>query len=248
VSADPAGRVMVPAKARDLCWTVFVIDPVAVPLTAALRDVGWVTADRLTAASAATAGVAAACFATRRFRLGAGLYQASFLLDCLDGKLAGLRGKQHGWGGWFDKAGDGARIAVCSAGLATGLVRARGAGPWRTALYVLYPNLRWVTAELVGARPREARRPGPAPSTRSELPASFWKVLRAAPRRRYRPGSTVDTEAVAFTLGPLAGTPVAGLLVATAVDGLHIASMLRGAVAAAGAAKAAATDADAPAP
>ena len=222
-------------KVRDLCWTVFVIDPVAVPLVGWLRRFRSVTADRLTVASTLVAVVAALLFATQHFVLGAVVYQLSFLLDCLDGKIASLRGKRHGWGGWFDQAGDATRIAVCSAGLAFGLVAAEYDAPWQVLLLVLYPAVRWSTAALVGSTPAEPSPPAdpdtppPAPEpTHVYVGNTPLQVLRAAPRRRLKPGSTVDTEATAFTLGPLLTVPFWGVVVATLVDALHVAYMLVG--------------------
>jgi hypothetical protein len=47
-------------------------------------------------------------------------------------------------------------------------------------------------------------------------------VLRAAPGRLSKPGTTVDTEALAFTIGPLIGLPLVGILVATLIDGARL--------------------------
>jgi phosphatidylglycerophosphate synthase len=224
-------------KPQDLCWTVYVIDPLAVPLVERLRDRAWVTPDRLTLMSAIVACVAAALFATGAFAIGGVVYQLAFLLDCMDGKLASIRGKRHSWGGWYDAAGDCLRVSACTTGLAAGLYRAGFTAPWQVAALVLYPCVRFATVMLVSAtrsasRPAAAaagtpRRPAAGPLELQPTPAA---VLRAAPARRLTPGSTVDTEAVAFTLGPLSTFPFVGLLVALAVDALHVAYMVLAAV------------------
>jgi phosphatidylglycerophosphate synthase len=214
---------------------VFVIDPIAVPLVARLRTRAWVTADGLTAVSTLLALGAAALFATQSFAVGAVVYQLSFLFDCLDGKVAAGRPKTHGWGGWFDQAGDAVRIAACSAGMGVGLVAAGFDRPWQVAVLVLYPSLRWTTTMLVGAS-RPARpaasgtAPAPAPATHVELVARPWPVFKAGFARRLKPGSTVDTEATAFTIGPLLTVPFLGVAVAAAVDLLHAGYLVAGAV------------------
>jgi phosphatidylglycerophosphate synthase len=223
-------------KARDLCWTVYVIDPIAVPLVQRLRNRSWVTADRLTAFSTVASLISAVLFASQHWAIGAIVYQLSFLLDCLDGKIAAVRGKRHRWGGWFDAASDSVRIAACSVGLALGLLAAGLDARWQIALLVLYPCMRFATVMLVSARPKPVAAP-PESATESrratarsrdymEVHGSAIAVLKVARRRRLRPGSTVDTEAIAFTVGPLTTFPFVGLLVATAMDSLHIAYMI----------------------
>ena len=94
-------------------------------------------------------------------------------------------------------------------------------------------TVRWSTAALVGSTPADPAPPAdpdsapsrPAP-THVYVGSTPLQVLRAAPRRRLKPGSTVDTEATAFTLGPLLGVPFWGVVVATAVDALHVGYML----------------------
>lgn len=236
-SADLGAERAVRVKARDLCWTVYVVDPIAVPLVERLRRFDWITADRLTLASTILALVAAGLFAAQRFVLGALVYQLSFLLDCLDGKIAALRSKRHEWGGWFDQAGDGIRILACSAGMGYGLVARGYDAEWQVALMILYPSIRSATVGMVGGRPRP--KPDPASpltsrtSSHIELRPTPGAVLQAAGRRRLKPGSTVDTEAVAFTLGPLSGFPFVGFVAATVVDALHALYMLIGALRAA---------------
>jgi phosphatidylglycerophosphate synthase len=224
-------RATVRVKARDLCWTVFVIDPIAVPVVARIRKWTWVTADRLTALSTLLALAAAALFATQRFAWGGAVYQLSFLFDCLDGKVASARAATHGWGGWFDQASDAVRMSACSAGLGAGLVAAGFDRPWQVAALILYPSLRWTTTALVGIprpepTPRAAART--APPTHIDVLARPWQVFKAAFSRRLKPGSTVDTEAVAFTIGPILTVPFVGVLVATALDLLHATYMLAG--------------------
>jgi phosphatidylglycerophosphate synthase len=218
-------RAPVPLKAADAVWTAFVIDPIAVPLVALVRDRRAVTPGRLSAATALVALASAAAFASDRLWLGALLFQMSFLLDCMDGKLARVRGTASAAGALTDVAADALRLAACATGLAVALSRDGALTVSGTslaaALACLYVGVRAGVAAIAQARsaaavsdrrrPREDPAPAPTPLA----------VLRWAPRRAQTPGTTVDTEALAFTLGPLAGLPVAGLVAAVAIDLLY---------------------------
>lgn len=220
-----SARMPVPLKAADAAWTAFVIDPLAVPLVALVRDRRAVTPDRLSAATALAALLSAAAFALDRLWLGALLFQLSFLFDCMDGKLARVRGTGSPAGALTDVAADALRIAACATGLAVALSREGSLTVSGTALGAalacLYVGVRAGVAAIAQARPRAAvsergRRTGDLAPEPTPL-----AVLRCAPRRAQTPGTTVDTEAIAFTLGPLVGLPVAGLAVAAAVDLLY---------------------------
>lgn len=207
---------MVPIKARDTWWTSLVIDPLATPTVAWLSRFGWVTPDRLTFLSGLIGLVAAAMFGTGHFLAGALVYQVSFLFDCMDGKLASIRGPRHSWGAFIDTMGDSVRFTACSVGMAIGLVGAGIDATWEIAALVLYPAVRWSAFAVDNAWPAAPAR------ARIEVAPRPIDVLRIAPRRLGKPGSTVDTETVAFTIAPLLGIPLVGLIAATTVDLLHV--------------------------
>src|SRR3954453_13527604 len=112
----------VPAKAHDAVWTVVVTDPIAVPIAGALGRLGWVTPNRLTLVATLFAAGAAAAFATEQLILGAILFQMSFAVDCMDGKLAASRGLSSRWGGFVDVAGDMVRIVGCTLALGVAML------------------------------------------------------------------------------------------------------------------------------
>jgi phosphatidylglycerophosphate synthase len=215
----------VPLKAADAVWTVFVIDPIAVPLVALARDRRAVTPDRLSAATALAALASAAAFASDRLWLGALLFQMSFLLDCMDGKLARVRGTASPAGALTDVAADALRLVACATGLAVALSRdgalTISGTTLAAALVCLYVGVRGGVAAIAQARPAEAVSERGRPRAEVTPRPTPLAVLRCAPRRVQTPGTTVDTEALAFTIGPLAGLPVAGLAVAVAVDLLY---------------------------
>jgi phosphatidylglycerophosphate synthase len=220
-----SARPPIPLKARDAWWTAFVIDPLAGWLVGLVRDVRAVTPDRLSAGTAVLALLAAIAFAADRLWLGALLFQLSFLLDCMDGKLARARGRGGSAGALTDVAADALRLAACATGLAVALSRSGALTvsgvSLGAALACLYVGVRTGVSAIAQARPAAAVSERGRAQTDLEVPPSPRAILRLAPRRAQPPGTSVDTEAVAFTIGPLLGLPVVGLAVAAAVDLLY---------------------------
>src|SRR4051794_33002149 len=99
-------------KGRDAFWTVFVVDPVVVPLVRRLVAYPRVTPNRLTLASVLLATGSAVAFAFDRLVVGAIVVQLAFWLDCMDGKLASARRQPNPLGGLFDEIADALRIAM----------------------------------------------------------------------------------------------------------------------------------------
>ncbi len=209
------GDAPVRLKARDAAWTVAVIDPIAVPLVRRAASRAAITPNRLTVASALLAVVAGAAFALDALIVGALLYQASFLLDCMDGKLASARGERNPLGGWYDVIGDTIRLIACAIGLTVAL----GADSTLAAAVLMsYVSLRFGVLAIASGRPEEHQRE----AAHLTVPARFTSVLRAAPRRSAPPGTTVDAEALVFTLGPLVGLPVLAAGLAAVVELAHL--------------------------
>jgi phosphatidylglycerophosphate synthase len=215
-TARSASRAKVTVKGRDCWWTVLVIDPLAAPLVGALRSVHQVTPNLLTAVAVVIGIGAGAAYALEHLVLGALLFQASFLIDCMDGKLAHTRGLHGRYGYYLDAVGDAARFACCLGGLVFGLASQGGTAVGWVTVLAMFPTVHYVRLTTQAAWPDEQRRDP------RELPASPMGMLRAAPRRLSKPGTTVDTEALAFTIGPLVGLPLLGILVATLIDGARL--------------------------
>jgi phosphatidylglycerophosphate synthase len=200
-------------KARDAWWTVFVIDPIAGTLVRAVYPVRAITPNRLTFACGLVAAAAVVAFAADSLIAAALLFQASFVIDCMDGKLAFTREQASRYGGYFDVVADTLRFSGCAAALAYALAPS-GAGT--IALLALYPSLHYGVILTGKAWPDRA------PVTSISVAASPLALLRAASGRAGKPGSTVDAEACAFTIGPLIGHPVAGVAVAVAFNAFHL--------------------------
>jgi phosphatidylglycerophosphate synthase len=110
-------------KPKDSWWTVFLVDPYASRLVRLVAGHRWVTPDRLTFLGTALGFGGAACFALAdRWWLlaGAALFHLSFVVDCMDGKLARLQDSGSVFGGWLDYILDRLRVLVCAVALMGG--------------------------------------------------------------------------------------------------------------------------------
>ena len=89
-------------KTRDAWWAVLVVDHFALPVLAVLVRFPWVTPLRLTVVGAMFGVAAVVSFGTGHLLLGAILFELRFFFDCLDGKLARLKGLTSPRGRFLD--------------------------------------------------------------------------------------------------------------------------------------------------
>jgi len=107
-------------KKVDAWWTVLLVDPLAARLVRLVAPYRWITPNLLTWFATVLGLGAAVCFALgdRAWLIaGALLFHASFVLDCMDGKIARLRGIGTLFGAWFDFMFDRLRVVACTAAL-----------------------------------------------------------------------------------------------------------------------------------
>ncbi len=110
-------------KDRDAWWTVWLVDPLAARLVRLVAPVGWITPNLLTAGAFVLGAVAAYLFALGDYKwlvAGAIVFHFSFVLDCMDGKIARLKGNGSLFGAWFDYVFDRLRVVVCAVALMGG--------------------------------------------------------------------------------------------------------------------------------
>jgi phosphatidylglycerophosphate synthase len=110
-------------KDRDAWWTVLLVDPLAVRLVRLAAPYRWITPNRLTTAAFVLGLAAAACFWQQSWLwlvAGALLFHLSFVLDCMDGKVARLTGTGSVFGAWMDYVFDRFRVVACTVGLMGG--------------------------------------------------------------------------------------------------------------------------------
>ncbi|WP_051722744.1 CDP-alcohol phosphatidyltransferase family protein [Streptomyces albus] len=161
-------------KKRDAWWTVLLVDPLATPLVRWTAMWTRITPNQITWAALFLGLGAAACFATGSWGwllVGAALYHLSFILDCMDGKLARLTGTGTVFGAWLDYVFDRVRVLVCAIALMGGQYSRTGdvIFLWLALAVVFLDMLRYVDAlqifkirhgmrKQIKARARAARR------------------------------------------------------------------------------------------
>lgn len=198
-------------KNRDYFFTVLFVDPIAIPMTRGLARMGM-SADTVSWLSLLYAIPIGFAFGTgERWGLivGAALWYLSFLLDCIDGKLARLTDRTSERGRLLDSFGDGARRASAVLGTVAYLWNTEGeTEAWFT---VIFGILAFYVIELSGGEMS-----GP-----SQEPRGKWARTLARYRLLPTPGMT-DVSAIAFVVGPLTGFVWPGVLVGLALTGAAI--------------------------
>jgi phosphatidylglycerophosphate synthase len=151
-------------KYPDAWWTVVAIDPLAMRVLPHLVHRPRVTPDRISLVSFGFALLAVLAFLDGRLVLGAVLFELRFFTDCLDGKLARVRGTSSERGAFVDNAGDLLGTSACYAAL--GVTAFGGTSLEHLALLpaLLHVTYTWSTLQrsrlgaLDPARPRAGGR------------------------------------------------------------------------------------------
>ncbi len=110
-------------KPRDSWWTVWLVDPLASRLVRFTANRTSITPNQLTLAALVLGLVAALCFYLADWYwllTGAVLFHLSFVLDCMDGKIARLKGNGSVFGSWLDYVFDRIRVLICGIALMGG--------------------------------------------------------------------------------------------------------------------------------
>ena len=218
-------------KARDAWWTVLLVDPFAVRLVRFVAPYRWITPNLLSGLAFVFGVGAAYCFAMQeRWWLVAGavLFHLSFVVDCMDGKIARLNGTGSMFGQWFDFIFDRLRVVLCAVALMGGQYDRTGdvAWVWLAAGVVGLDLFRYVNgsqmakikasmkAQLDEARGQvatvqvtddEGETDEPVPTY---APRSTYERIRIALLRhriRIHLFSGIEFEMTVFIIGPLIG-------------------------------------------
>ncbi|POX42250.1 phosphatidylglycerophosphate synthase [Streptomyces sp. Ru73] len=209
-------------KKRDAWWTVLLVDPVATPLVRQTAMRTRITPNQITWGALLLGLVSAACFALGDWRwliAGAVVYHLSFILDCMDGKVARLTGQGSVFGAWLDYIFDRIRVMACAVALMGGQYHRTGDTLyiWLAAAVVALDGLRYINSleifktrhtmrKQIKARIRAARRAEDAAEV-----AFMEDLLRDNPEadieQDLQRARTDGTDGVVGTDGK-AGTPV----------------------------------------
>ena len=229
-------------KPKDAWWTVLLVDPVAGPLVRLVAPYRWITPDLLTVLATIIGIGSAVCFALGgRWWIVAGalLFHVSFIVDCMDGKIARLNGTGSIFGGWFDFMFDRLRVFMCTLALFGGQY-ARTHEPiylWLSAIVIFLDLFRYLNGGQIAkynrqmsARIKEARgitetaqqADVDPESTEADEPAEAGaprglanRVIAAMRKHRIRPHlvSGIEFEMFVFIIGPLTGWVIATSIV-----------------------------------
>ncbi|MBU7596289.1 CDP-alcohol phosphatidyltransferase family protein, partial [Streptomyces sp. P38-E01] len=138
-------------KKRDAWWTVMLVDPVATPLVRLLARRTSITPNQITWGAFLLGLVSAGLFLLGDWRwlvAGAVVYHLSFVLDCMDGKLARLTGQGSVFGAWLDFVFDRIRVMACAFALGAGQYNRTGETHfiWLAGLVVFLDGLRYINS------------------------------------------------------------------------------------------------------
>jgi len=180
-------------KPLDSAWTVLLVDPPGVRVLAWMVGRPWITPLRLTVAAQLVGVVATAAFALDLLALGAVLFELRFFVDCLDGKLARLRGETSRLGAALDANSD--KVVVLASYAALG---GAAGEPWAAAAVAATYPLHFVLRDQRDALYAEAGLAKPV------VAMSLGGLAGWLRRRRIFPTlTTIEVEHVALFVVPL---------------------------------------------
>ncbi|MFJ9175547.1 CDP-alcohol phosphatidyltransferase family protein [Streptomyces sp. NPDC102360] len=138
-------------KKRDAWWTVLLVDPMATPLVRVTARWTRITPNQITWGALILGLGAAGCFAMGDWRwliAGALIYHLSFVLDCMDGKVARLTGQGSVFGAWLDYIFDRVRVMACAVALMGGQFHRTGdlIYVWLAVVVVFLDGLRYINS------------------------------------------------------------------------------------------------------
>jgi phosphatidylglycerophosphate synthase len=208
-------------KPRDAWWTVLLVDPLASRLVRIVAPHRRITPNMLTTVATILGLAAAACFAqqTRWWLIaGALLFHVSFVVDCMDGKIARLNGTGSLFGAWFDFVFDRLRVFACALALFGGqyLRTDRDIYLWLLAVVIFLDLFRYLNGaqmtkvrtemreRLTEARGYEIEPEDPADDPSPSFKRRVGNALRTN-RIRTHLFSGIEYEMFVFIVAPLTG-------------------------------------------
>ncbi len=149
-------------KSRDAWWTVLLVDPFAARLVRLVAPYRWITPNLLSGLAFVFGISAAYCFAMQDrgwLVAGALLFHLSFVVDCMDGKIARLNGTGSMFGQWFDFIFDRLRVVLCAVALMGGQYARTGdvAWVWLAAAVIGLDLFRYVNGAQIGKLKNQMR-------------------------------------------------------------------------------------------
>lgn len=192
VSGVTMDEVRATYKARDSWWTVLLVDPIAGRLVQVAARYSWLTPNLLTATGFLLGLAAAGAFlaGSPAWLIAGGLgYYAGFVVDCMDGKIARLRGNGSIFGGWLDFFLDRVRVILCVVALFAGQWRHTGDDLFlflatAVVFLALFGYVNGSETDKAFARLAATGAPVPAPDDKVLLHAASGPAVELASRVR----------------------------------------------------------------
>jgi phosphatidylglycerophosphate synthase len=218
-------------------WDSYVTLPFSVPLSELLSRTK-VTPNQITVFSFLVA-LFSAWFFTRGayvdLLVGGILYQISYICDCMDGYIARKNKLSSDLGYWLDHILDELKLLFLVVSLVYGQIKADHlhgtyeTTAWVFALIYIYTRvfakgdmlIKFTIENGKAAHAANKTKRNEDASTANELERPHGMVLTAGQLRMYRklkivtPFSVIESQGIAFCLGPIFGMPLTGLCVAT---------------------------------
>lgn len=230
-------------KPKDAWWTVLLVDPIAGRLVRLVAPYRWITPDLLTIFATIIGIGSTVCFALGgRWWLVAGalLFHISFIVDCMDGKIARLNGTGSIFGGWFDFMFDRLRVFMVTLALFGGQYARTGQAIylWLSTIVIFLDLFRYLNGGQIAKYNRQMDQQLRAARGEPEVPdepdadpesaeagepraeslagASLpHRVIATMLRHRIRPHlvSGIEFEMFVFIVGPLIGLVIGTTIV-----------------------------------
>lgn len=189
-------------KEVDAWWTVLVIDPLALRVLPWLLRRRRVTPNALSLLAGSVGVGSGAAFLWGAPIVGGLLFELRFFIDCLDGKVARVRGIGSRFGGFLDQSLDLVVMSWVYSALGLELA-SKGALPGRLALWPAVAALVWAwSGQYLGVTRRALAMAGAGPKAEG---GGLRSRMRS--RRLARLPSSVEATTVALFLCPLTGSP-----------------------------------------
>jgi phosphatidylglycerophosphate synthase len=220
-------------------WDSYITLPLSVPVSELLARTR-VTPNQITILSFCIALLAAWAYTLGSYSgllAGGILYQISYIFDCVDGYIARKNKLSSDFGYWLDHILDELKLLILVVCLVYGQIQ-YGIVPgisetvlWILALVYVYTRVFAKGDQLIKStiqmekerkQPKVFDVPG-QPEDHAQLERPHGMVLTSGQLRMYRrfkivtPFSVIESQGIAFCLGPIFGIPMIGLGVATAL-------------------------------
>ncbi|WP_436527219.1 CDP-alcohol phosphatidyltransferase family protein [Actinoplanes sp. HUAS TT8] len=196
-------------KPVDAWWTVLLVDPLASRLVRLVAPCRWITPNGLTLVATVIGVGAMAAFAQgdpRSLVLGAVLFHLSFVVDCMDGKIARLNGTGTVFGQWLDFVLDRVRVFFCALTLFGGqyLRHQDVAYLWLMAVAIFLDLIRYLNGSQV-AKVRQVMTDELGPAEDDAGGAGRTAAWLGRRRIRTHLFSGIEFEMFVYIIGPLTG-------------------------------------------